>query len=444
MPASFKIHSRRKGTVLIVTIWVTLLLAGLVIIMGRSLRVDALFAANSLSTVKCEAAAEGAIDYVLTSISSEEDSSVEYEQTAFEAMRIGDCYFWAISPDLSDEDHLSYGLIDEAGKVNLNTASYDMLTKLPGMTSELAYSIIDWRDGDQEVSPGGAESEYYLLLDEPYSAKDDDFETVEEVLLVKGAEKDILFGEDTNRNGLLDENENDGAASAPDDDGDGKLDPGFYNYVTVCSSQPNEASGGGEMINVNDQANSMKIFNLLKENEGEERAYEILAAIQTQQSYDNIIEFYYTSGMTLEEFEKLGANITTSDEDTINGLINVNSAPSEVLLCLPGLEESEVEDLVEYRAENPPEEGSIIWITEVLEEAKAVEIGSFITGSSHQYSADLVVAASDGRAFARYFIIIDTASGQSPQVIYRQSLKHLGWPLDAQILETLKSGKELE
>ncbi|AQQ09129.1 comEA protein [Sedimentisphaera cyanobacteriorum] len=444
MSVNVRLKNNRKATVLIVTIWVTLLLAGLVIIMGRSLRVDALFAAGSLSTVKCEAAAEGAVDYCLSRISSEQESSVEYEQTPFEAMRVGDCYFWAIKPDLSDEDNLTCGLIDEAGKVNLNTASYDMLTKLPGMTSELAYSIIDWRDGDQEVSPGGAESEYYLLLDEPYSAKDDDFETVEEVLLVKGADREILFGEDTNRNGMLDENENDGTASQPPDDADGKLDPGFYNYVTVCSSQPNESAEGGELINVNDQSNNMKIFNLLKQSEGEERAYEILAGIQTQQRFDNIIDFYYTSGMTLEEFEKIGTNLTTSDDDIIKGLINVNSAPYEVLLCLPGLEESEVDDLVEYRAENPPEEGGIIWVTQVLEEDKAVEIGSFITGRSFQYSADIVAASSDGRAFTRYFVIIDTASDRGTQVIYRQALKHLGWPLDEQMLQALKNGKQLD
>ena len=39
------------------------------------------------------------------------------------------------------------------------------------MTSELAASIIDWRDEDSEISTGGAEDEYYLLLSEPYNCK---------------------------------------------------------------------------------------------------------------------------------------------------------------------------------------------------------------------------------------------------------------------------------
>ena len=39
-------------------------------------------------------------------------------------------------------------MTDEAGKVDLNTASRDMLMLLPGMTEDVADCIIDWRDGD--------------------------------------------------------------------------------------------------------------------------------------------------------------------------------------------------------------------------------------------------------------------------------------------------------
>ena len=78
-----------------------------------------------------------------------------------------------------------------------------MLLKLPDMTTELAASIVDWRDGDSEVSPGGAESEYYLLLSDPYYCKNGPFETIEEFLLIKGASSELLFGEVCDPNRLI-------------------------------------------------------------------------------------------------------------------------------------------------------------------------------------------------------------------------------------------------
>jgi hypothetical protein len=39
--------------------------------------------------------------------------------------------------------------------------------------------------------------------------------------------------------------------------------------------------------------------------------------------------------------------------------------------------------------------------------------------------------------------VID-ASGDSPRVVHRQDLTHLGWPLDAAILDRLRVGEPLE
>ena len=73
--------------------------------------------------------------------------------------------------NLESDREFAYGLTDEAGKINLNSASEEMLQKLPGMTAELAASIIDWRDEDSDVTTGGAESEYYLLQPTATSAR---------------------------------------------------------------------------------------------------------------------------------------------------------------------------------------------------------------------------------------------------------------------------------
>jgi hypothetical protein len=48
---------------------------------------------------------------------------------------------------------------------------------------------------------------------------------VDEVRLVYGATLEILYGEDVNRNGILDPNENDGDVTLPLDNADGRIDP---------------------------------------------------------------------------------------------------------------------------------------------------------------------------------------------------------------------------
>ena len=61
-------------------------------------------------------------------------------------------------------------------------------------------------------------------------------------MMVRGMTGPILFGEDWNRNGILDANENDGDTSFPPDNGDGQLDRGLYPFLTVWSSESNSSN----------------------------------------------------------------------------------------------------------------------------------------------------------------------------------------------------------
>ena len=45
--------------------------------------------------------------------------------------------------------------------------------------------------------------------------------------------------------------------------------------------------------------------------------------------------------------------ITTTDDEILNGLINVNTAPLEVLQLLPGMDESKAQAIVTRRASEP-------------------------------------------------------------------------------------------
>jgi len=440
----FDRQRRAHGTILIVTIWVVLVLAGLALVFARSMRVAAIVSSNHVASLEAECVAAGAGAYIraqLAQTDEEETTSSSSDADEYRALEVGEGYFWVLHSNLEDDSNYDYGLTDEAGKINLNSASQEMLLKLPGMTAELAASIIDWRDEDSEVTTGGAENEYYLLQSEPYNCKNAPLQTVEEILLIKGASEELLYGEDTNLNGILDDQENDGDLSTPADDRDGRLDTGFYDYVTVYSVEANTDSEGNARININDSSSRSDLQTALQELFKEERALEIMGMMSTNPSYDNILEFYFQAGLKSEEFAQLADKLTTSDEETLSGLVNVNTASKEVLLCLPGLEENDAEALLSYRERNS-EQTSLAWIVDVLDQDKAIAIGSYITARSSQYSADIVCLSGNGRAYKRYKAVFDVQGG-TPRMVYWKSLTSFGWPLNREIIATLRAGQPL-
>ena len=162
--------------------------------------------------------------------------------------------------DNDGDTKIRYGVTDEASKININTASraqllalFDQL-KLEDVTSEqLADALIDWRDQDDiPISSNGAESSYYNTLDPPYKCKNRPLETVEELLMVKGFNGRILYGEDYNRNGYLDPNEDDGPEGLfPPDNGDGILDRGLLPFITVYSWDWNLSNDNRHRVDIN-------------------------------------------------------------------------------------------------------------------------------------------------------------------------------------------------
>ena len=75
-------------------------------------------------------------------------------------------------------------LVDEERKINLNTAPAAVLERLPGLGPGQVAALLDWRDADGAVGPGGAEDGYYAGLGR--ACKDGPLQSVEEWALVRG------------------------------------------------------------------------------------------------------------------------------------------------------------------------------------------------------------------------------------------------------------------
>ncbi|UCF14674.1 MAG: hypothetical protein JSW59_14765, partial [Phycisphaerales bacterium] len=88
-------HVRNNGTILIVTIWVVLVLAGLALVFARSMRIAAIVSANHVASLKAESIAAGAAEFIMAKLAAgEEETGDLMESEPYEAVELGQDYFW--------------------------------------------------------------------------------------------------------------------------------------------------------------------------------------------------------------------------------------------------------------------------------------------------------------------------------------------------------------
>ena len=429
MSSPAKQFDRRRGTILIVTMWIIMVLASLVLVLAQAMQVELVASANDCSRLQAEAIEAGAIQYVLANVDSLQGQMPDPTVMACQTVHVGDGAFWIICPNYDDDTTMGYGLTDEAGKVNLNTASLAVLEMLPDITEDMANSIIDWRS-----ATGGAMNDYYMTQPDPYQCKKAPFETVEELLLVYQASTDILFGSDTNRSGVQDASE---VGTI------GPFDRGLFPFVTVYSAEPNTTTDGKARVNVNTAGANLPLATLLAQRLGASRAMAIMQIVRRTPSFKNLFDFSYKAGLTNAEFAKLADRLKSTTATSLRGMINVATAPSLVLQCLPTLESSDADALIALRENASTDLTNVAWVTQALTRAKAVAIGGLITSRTYQFSADIVSVSKDGRAFRRCRIVVD-ARKSPPTVVYRKDMTGYGWPLDPGIISGLRAGKSLD
>jgi type II secretory pathway component PulK len=185
----------------------------------------------------------------------EEDTT--YDPTANAAWRYN-----LVAPNYDEPGTVRYGITDECARLDLNQATETQLrllfqNVLPQDQDHevdidvLVDSLLDWRESGTTARSKGAKDQYYQALTPPYRCKSGPFSTVEELLLVQGFTAWVLFGEDFNRNGLLDTNEDDADATFPPDNADGVLFSGVAPFLTVWSKEWNTSNNNRPRINLN-------------------------------------------------------------------------------------------------------------------------------------------------------------------------------------------------
>ena len=234
-------------------------------------------------------------------------------------------------------------VIDEAGKLNVNQATQSQLFALPGMTEEIVDAILDWRDKDSELREAGAEIGYYRNLGYPYDCRNAPFKTIRELLLVKGVTPSLLYGEDTNFNGLLDYNERDGDVSLPPDNEDDDLEQGWIAYLSCYSKDDDKDAEGQARINVN----SASLRNLQQELElsrghaqwivdNRGGGFKSLADLIQDNSPQEPAEASGNQSQPLDvqTYQQIVDRITIVQGNNKPAKVNINTAPEAVLVAL--------------------------------------------------------------------------------------------------------------
>ncbi len=264
----------RRGMILVVVLVVVALLAlaaytfaelmithyGAAKLSGRQLQ----------TRVLAESGAEAIRLYLMQDDASREEAGGHFDNPGFfQAIPVltnedptQQANFTVLVPNIDDEGNLGglrYGLEDESTRLNINAmveidklqenGGRDLLMGLPGMTEDVADAILDWMDEDEEPREYGCESEYYEGMSPPYFAKNAPFDTVEELLLVRGVTAQLLFGTDTNRNGAVDTHELNQTSTLGEtgmtvgandiDTSLGSMDRGWSGYLTLHSQEKN-------------------------------------------------------------------------------------------------------------------------------------------------------------------------------------------------------------
>ena len=451
-PQSRIAGGHENGSVLIIVLWVCIGLVSIALYFANSMTFELRASDNRLNGVAADQAIEGAqryISYVLENYATN-GAVPDSSQFKCDAVAVGDAKFWLIGRDVFGEilTEPIFGLVDESSKFNLNTVNTNALAYLPGMTSDFAEAITDWRNTN-----GSLALNYSTL---GYSPKFAPFESVDELRLVSGATVDSLAGEDLNRNGVLDKNEKDA-------NGNGTLDSGLFEYVTAWTREPNFHADGTTLTNVNNStasrvtlaANLNALFRDAGVSSPSDRANSLASRVKGSGNPPRPIPFnglfdlaaYCRSiGMSADDFAKISNDITTGTNLYFYNRVNVNTASEAVLTSLfVGLNvdeqtaQSAAQTLITYRQQNAGYLGSVAWVSDALGNnsvVTALRAGDYLTARSFQFTADIAATGAYGRGWRRVKFIFDTSDG-TPKIIYRQDLSRLGWALGEKARETL-------
>ena len=158
----------------------------------------------------------------------------------------------------------------------------------------------------------------------------------------------------------------------------------------------------------------------------------------SQGFFQNIDAIKDVKILTQQEFIGIVDKITLQDGETRSGLINVNTAPVEILALLPGMDPQKAQAIVTRREQDPPDDSPVLSFTEVeitgnpfmnisqLSEMEEIDFNTFreladqVTYRSHGYRIQANGIDAAGRPISTCVGIIDRTGDEVVIQYWRQ------------------------
>ncbi len=383
---------------------------------------------------------------------------------------------------------IRFGAADESARLNINAlqafagdgqdTGREMLMGLPGMTVDIADAIMDWLDADDDPRQRGAETDYYASLVTPYRAKNGPLDSVEELLLVRGVTRDLLFGVDQNHNYVIDPHE------MHRHGGDGSNQLGWSALLTIYSNEhTNQGKQKQKSVYVN-QEDMQQLYDELLEVFGNNRvqalfvvAYRQNGPFQGQSLMDSttreldlsapakfpirhvldlvdqnvqvtllgdsepiVLASPFKADQVLESLPELDAALSVYETSSIPGRINVLAAPPDVLRTISCMDEEMLQQILAGR-NSPAAQTDDAWLlTEgVITLDQLRDIAPYINNRGNTYRAQIIGYLHDGSACSRLEVVIDT-SGSTPRLVMCRDLSQFGRGFSLETLGVEQSG----
>jgi DNA uptake protein ComE-like DNA-binding protein len=262
-----------------------------------------------------------------------------------------------------------YGVSDEESRLNVNTATSDELTKIQGLGSDMATAILGWRGSGSTV----AETDYYMAQRPPCKPRGAAFQTVRELLMVRGVTPDLLLAKDIHQNGLL-EDLSDGANEPPKyQDTVSEDDLGWAGILTVDSAAKNVNAAGDDRVNIQtaDETSLTTVKGITRD------IARAMVAYRNQNRFQGIADLLDvtpprnngnvpnarnnstpppggsdSSGQRVIDenlFMEIADGVTATDDKALSGVININTAGANALICLPGIDRDLAQKIISHR-----------------------------------------------------------------------------------------------
>ena len=175
----------QRGIALPVVLWIFLLLSLMFSGYAYSIRTETAMTRQVIELNKTRAAAEAGVEMAVARLLSADEDTEENIPAK-------------IYSNTLDGINLRFAIMNESGRVDLNTAPEELLRIVlqTAVSSEDANyildSLLDWRDSDHERRVYGAEDGDYISQGLSYEAADTSLKSVDELMLIQGMTPELF------------------------------------------------------------------------------------------------------------------------------------------------------------------------------------------------------------------------------------------------------------